>query len=193
MKSVCVFCGSSMGKDAVYLKAASDLGYLLASSNISLIYGGANVGLMGEIANIIINNGGEVIGVIPKFLQEKEIAHQHLTKLHIVDTMHERKAKMAELADGFIAMPGGLGTLEEFFEILTWAQLGIHGKPCGILNTEGYYDKLMEFLDNSVAQKFIKPEHRNMIINESNPRILLNKLKTSTPNIVDKWISIRNT
>lgn len=190
MKSICVFCGSNKGNNPLYSISAHKLGSLLASLNISLVYGGASVGLMGDIADVMIKNGGEVIGVIPKFLLEMEIAHKNLSKLHVVNTMHERKAKMEEIADGFIALPGGLGTLDEFFEILTWSQLGIHNKPCGLLNITGYFDKLIDFFDYSVSQGFIRKEHRDIIFTEDDPAVLINKMLSYTPKRVNKWLDI---
>lgn len=193
MKSLCVFCGSSKGADRDYSKSAIALGSLLASQHITLVYGGASVGLMGDIANAMIEKGGEVIGVIPQFLLEKEIAHNNLSKLHVVKTMHERKAKMSELADGFVALPGGLGTLEEFFEILTWAQLGIHVKPCGLLNIAGYFDKLIEFCDHSVSQGFLRPEHRNLLLSETDAALLIDKMSRFKPVKYEKWLDLNNT
>lgn len=177
MKRLCVFCGSGYGANPGYVNSARELAKVLADEKIGLVYGGAKVGVMGEIAKAVLNNGGEVIGVIPKGLAEKEVAFEELTDLRIVDSMHERKALMAELSDGFIALPGGLGTIEEFFEVLTWAQLGIHLKPCGLLNVEHYYTKLLQFLDHTVEQNFVEPEHRNMIIIDDNPVELIKKFR----------------
>ena len=164
MKQVCVFCGSSSGARPEYIRAARHLGRVLACRNLGLVYGGASVGIMGEIANAVLEEGGEVTGVIPRMLMEKEVAHTGVSDLRIVGSMHERKALMAELADGFIALPGGLGTFEEFFEVLTWEQLGMHQKPCGLLNVGQYYSKLVDFLDYAVFQQFIKAEHRSGVI-----------------------------
>ena len=190
MKRVCVFCGSSFGVDPAFVKAAKDLGNAIVKRNICLVYGGARVGLMGEIASTVIKAKGEVIGIIPKELVEKEVAHGNLTDLRIVESMHERKSLMAELSDGFIAMPGGFGTMEEIFEVITWAQLSFHDKPCGLLNINGYYDDLIKFLDHAVGENFIVPEHRAMIIIDDDPETLLDKFSNYKPPIFDKakWI-----
>jgi uncharacterized protein (TIGR00730 family) len=190
MKRICVFCGSSPGARAEYLHAAEQLGYTLARRNIGLVYGGARVGIMGKIAEAVLEKGGEVIGVIPKGLLEREVAFTGLADLRVVDSMHERKALMADLSDGFIALPGGLGTIEEFFEVVTWAQLGIHPKPCGLLNVEQYYNRLMDFLDHTVNEKFVELEHRAMILMDENPERLLQKFETYHPPIIDKaqWV-----
>lgn len=190
MKRVCVFCGSSFGVNPAYAKAANDLGNAIAKRNICLVYGGARVGLMGEIASTVIRAKGEVIGVIPKDLVEKEVAHGNLSDLRIVGSMHERKSLMAELSDGFIALPGGFGTIEEIFEVITWAQLSFHNKPCGFLNINGYYDHLIKFLDHSLEKNFIVPEHRAMIIIDDDPESLLDKFLNYVPPKIDKakWI-----
>ncbi len=190
MKRICVFCGSSPGARSEYLQAAIELGHALASKNIGLVYGGAKVGMMGKIAESVLERGGEVIGVIPKDLVEREVAFTDLADLRVVSSMHERKALMADLSDGFIALPGGLGTIEEFFEVVTWAQLGIHPKPCGLLNVRGYYDKLMDFLDHTVSEKFVEAEHHSMILVDENPEHLLQKFETYQPPTVDKaqWV-----
>ena len=164
MKRVCVYCGSSPGARPDYARAARDLGRTLASEGLGVVYGGSNVGLMGQLADGVLEGGGEVIGVIPRMFVNKGIDHWGLTEVRIVDSMHERKALMADLSDAFIALPGGIGTIEEFFEALTWAQLGIHGKPCGLLNVCGYYDKLLDFLDHVVAQRFLREQHRAMVL-----------------------------
>jgi uncharacterized protein (TIGR00730 family) len=177
MWRLCVFCGSSSGARPVYRLAARELGALLAGAGIGLVYGGASIGLMGEIADAALKANGEVIGVIPRSMVTKEIAHRGLPDLRIVDSMHQRKALMADLSDGFIAMPGGLGTLEEFFEVLTWAQLGMHTKACGLLNLDGFYDQLLAFLDHSVEDGFIKPVHRAKILVADNPKDLLERLR----------------
>lgn len=181
MRGICVFCGSSSGMRPGYATAARELGNLLAERKIGLVYGGGSVGLMGILADAALAAGGEVIGVIPQSLADKEVAHRGLTELRIVDTMHERKAVMAERADAFIAMPGGFGTLDEFFEILTWAQLGIHGKPCGLLNVEGYFDSLLEYLDHAVNERLLKPAHRELILVENEPDKLLARLEQFAP------------
>ena len=164
MRSVCVFCGSNPGRRPEYLAAAAGLGRTLASREVRVVYGGARVGVMGALADAVLAAGGEIIGVIPGLLVEAEVAHSGLTELHVVDSMHERKAMMAGLAEGFIALPGGLGTLEEFAEIVTWAQLGLHTKPTGLLNLLGYYDGLLRFLDHATQERFVRPEHRGMIL-----------------------------
>lgn len=159
----------------MYAEAAKQLGNALANRNLGLVYGGANIGMMGELANAVLNAGGEVIGVVPTTFIEKEIAHATLSDLRIVNSMHERKAVMAELSDAFIALPGGFGTLDEFFEMVTWTQLGLHHKPCGVLNVCGYYSKLTDFLDYAVSEGFIKPRHGSLIQIDENPEALLKK------------------
>lgn len=188
MKRVCVFTGSSPGGRPSYRSTAQALGEVLVEAGITLVYGGGRVGLMGEIADTVLDGGGEVVGVIPQSLVDKEVAHSGLTDLRVVGSMHERKAVMAELADGFIAMPGGLGTLEELFEVVTWAQLGFHRKPCGLLNVEGYFDPLISFLDSAVAERFVKPEHRSMLLVSEDPAGLLEELGDYRPPPTDKWI-----
>jgi uncharacterized protein (TIGR00730 family) len=177
MKRLCVFCGASTGRNPAYVEAARALAKTLASKGITLVYGGASVGIMGQLADAALEAGGKVIGVMPQELVNREVSHLNLSELIIVSSMHERKAKMAELSDGFIALPGGLGTLEELFEVLTWAQLRFHAKPCGLLNTNGYYDQLISFLDHSVDEKFIKPAHRELIIVGDEPSALLEALE----------------
>lgn len=179
MKTVCVYCGSSPGARPAYLEAATSLGSHLARDGKRLVYGGACVGVMGRVADAVLEAGGEVVGVIPQGLMERDLAHQGLTQLHVVATMHERKAMMAELSDAFMALPGGIGTFEELFEILTWAQLGIHQKPCGLLNVAGYYDQLLAFLDHSVREGFLAPKHRSLLQVESDPEALLMRLEES--------------
>ena len=185
---LCVFCGSSAGQDPVYLDTAHALGETLAANWIDLVYGGASVGLMGAVADAALAKGGHVIGVMPQALVDKEIAHKGLSDLRVVGSMHERKALMAELADGFIALPGGLGTFEELFEVWTWAQLGYHRKPCALLNAGGFYDKLTDFLDDVVERGFVKPIHRAMLIVESDPAALIQAIRAYEPPQVDKWI-----
>ncbi len=188
MRRVCVFCGSSTGNKAIYREAAEALGNLLAVRSIGLVYGGGNVGLMGVIADAVLAGGGEVIGVIPRALADREIAHTGVTDLRVVDSMHTRKAMMADLSDAFVAMPGGVGTFEEFFEAVTWTQLGVHRKPCGLLNTAGFYTPLAAFIDQAVTEGFIKPVHRKMIIVDDHPERLLDSLaKVDLPD-VPKWI-----
>ncbi len=188
MKSITVFCGSNSGFRLEYAEAAKDLARLFVRENIRLIYGGGNVGLMRIIADEVMLKGGEVIGIIPDSLDKKEVAHRGITELRIVDSMHERKAQMAELADGFIAMPGGIGTFEEFFEILTWSQLGFHEKPCAVLNIAGYYNGLLALCDNAVNEGFLHPAHRQLILEDSNPETLLEKMRNLKPLPIKKWI-----
>lgn len=188
MNSICVFCGSSPGKVPAYTEAARLLGHTLAERNITLVYGGGHIGLMGVVADAALEKGGEVVGVMPRSLVEREIGHTEVTKLHVVGSMHERKALMSDLSEGFIALPGGNGTLEEFFEVLTWAQLGEHGKPCGLLNVAGYYDPLLAVFDNMVAQEFLRPEHRKLVLLEEDPSALLHKFESYEPPRTIKWI-----
>ncbi len=174
-RKICVFTGSRHGASTAYADAAEQLARDLVERGFGLVYGGGNVGLMNVIADTVLELGGHVTGVIPNTLVSKEVAHRGLSELRIVNSMHERKALMAELSDGFIALPGGIGTMEEFFEVLSWAQLGIHNKPCGLLNVSGYYDPLIEFLDHAVSQDFVKPKHRALLLVESEPAILLDR------------------
>jgi hypothetical protein len=192
MKSITVFCGSSSGFRPEYAEAARELARLLVEQNIRLVYGGGRVGLMGIIADEVMKNGGAVIGIIPESLDKKEVAHRGITELRVVSSMHERKALMAEFADGFIAMPGGIGTFEEFFEILTWAQLGFHHKPCGLLNVKNYYDDLLKLCDNAVHQGFLRAEHRQLIIESSDSQLLLEKMTRFKPVALKKWIDKEN-
>lgn len=189
LKKICVYCGSSSGKNPAYAQAATRLGQAMQQRGIGLVYGGAAVGIMGTVANAVLAAGGEAIGVIPKSLALKELAHQQLTELHVVESMHERKAMMAELSDGFIALPGGWGTLEELFEMLTWAQLGFHQKPCGLLNTEGYYDGLFDFLDSAFEQEFVNELYRPMLLKASQSDALLDQFVNYTAPVVHKWVS----
>jgi len=188
MTRVCVFSGSSAGVRPEYRRAAEHLGQVLAERRIGLVYGGARVGLMGAVADAALAGGGEVIGVIPSGLVAKEIAHPGLTDLRVVASMHERKALMADLADAFVALPGGWGTLEEFFEVLTWAQLGLHRKPCGLLNVCGYFDGLLAFAAHSVAEGFVRPEHAGMVTVADAPGPLLDSLAVHRPPVVEKWL-----
>ncbi len=188
MQRVCVFCGSSKGARPVYAHTAHDMGKALVRRNLGLVYGGGCIGLMGSIADAVLEGGGEVIGIIPQGLVTREVAHHGITKLVIVHSMHERKAKMAELSDGFVAMPGGYGTFEEFCEIITWAQLGLHRKPCGILNVEGYYDPLLALFDRAVAEGFVHPTNRRLVIQETDPDRLLDLLSNYTPPNTERWI-----
>jgi len=185
---LCVFCGSSSGRDPVYMETARLLGETLARNGIELVYGGASVGLMGAVANAVLAEGGRVTGVMPQALVDKEIAHTGLSDLRVVGSMHERKALMAELSDGFIALPGGLGTFEELFEVWTWAQLGYHKKPCALLNVAGFYDRLADFLDNVVERGFVKPVHRAMLIVKDEPSALVDAIRSYKPPKVEKWI-----
>lgn len=175
MKRIAVYCGSSIGASDVYKEGAVQLGKELAKRKIALIYGGASVGLMGTIVDTVLAEGGEVIGVIPKVLLNHEVAHQQLTELYTVETMHERKAKMAELADGFIAMPGGPGTLEEFFEVFTWAQIGLHQKPLGLLNINAYYNPLAKLFDHMVEEQFMEEKYRSLTVVDEDPESLLDQ------------------
>ncbi|MBN8554692.1 MAG: TIGR00730 family Rossman fold protein [Deltaproteobacteria bacterium] len=193
MKSVCVFCGANAGKNPIYLKSAKDLGQILSQKDISLVYGGSSVGLMGAVADGVLSEKGRAFGVIPKHLEEKEIAHKNLTKLYVVDSMHERKALMFDLSEGFITLPGGLGSLEETCEILTWAQLGLHKKPVGILNVNGFYDFFLKQLDLAVQEELMKPVHREMVIVDSDPQKLLKKMSAYQPPDLDKWIGRKQT
>ncbi len=193
MKSICVYCGSAPGRLEAYSNLARDLAESLVKRNLRLIYGGASVGIMGKVADHVLQLGGQVIGVIPHALSHKEIAHQKLTELHVTRSMHERKTLMAELADGFIALPGGLGTLEEIFEIWTWAQLGLHKKPCGMLNVEGYFDSLIEFLDHATEEQFVKRPHRSILIVESSPETMLDRFAGYTPPMLQRWIGATET
>ncbi|KFC22879.1 TIGR00730 family Rossman fold protein [Chryseobacterium sp. FH1] len=189
MRRVTVFCGSSFGTDEIYKTQAILLGNKLAEENIGLVYGGANVGLMGAVADGVLEKGGEVFGVLPNFLRSKEIAHDHLTELFLVETMHERKTKMNDLCDGVIALPGGFGTLEEFFEMLTWAQLGLHKKPIAILNIDGFYDSLITFIQTTVDKGFLKQVNQDMLIVSDNIEELLDKMKNYEAPTVGKWIT----
>lgn len=193
MKRVCVFAGSSSGGRPEYRGTAAELGRLLAAQEIGLVYGGARIGLMGVVADPVLAGGGEVIGVIPKALVSKEVAHDGLSELRIVGSMHERKALIADLADAFIAIPGGWGTLEEFFEVLTWAQLGFHEKPCGLLNARGYFDGLLSFIGHSIDEGFVRPEYRAMISVADQARELLDLLAGYEPPAVEKWIDREST
>ncbi|HKH73824.1 MAG TPA: TIGR00730 family Rossman fold protein [Vicinamibacterales bacterium] len=193
MKRVCVFAGSSAGARPEYLAAAAGLGTLMAARDIELVYGGARVGLMGAIADAVLAGDGSVIGVIPRALVEKEVAHDGLTDLRIVTSMHERKALMADLSDAFIALPGGWGTLDEMFEILTWAQLGLHRKPCGLLNVLGYFDRLLSFLDYTMEQGFVRREYSSLLAVSDGPATLLDTLQSQTPPVVEKWIDLAST
>jgi uncharacterized protein (TIGR00730 family) len=188
VKRLCVFCGSSPGARPAYREVAADLGRALARGGFGLVYGGSKVGLMGVLADAVLEARGEVVGVIPQALMKKELAHTGLTELRVVASMHERKQMMADLSDGFIALPGGMGTVEEMAEVLTWAQLGMHRKPCGLLNVEGYYDRLTAFFDHATAERFVTPAHRSMLVVATTPDALLDAFQTYQAPVVDKWI-----
>ena len=188
MKSICIFCGSSVGNRPEYTEAAQEMGRLLAERGTRLIYGGGAIGLMGILADAVIDGGGEVIGVIPRMLLEKELGHRRITELRVVSSMHERKAMMAELADGFIALPGGIGTLEELCEILTWSQLGLHRKPCGILNTCNYFEGLLSLLNRAVHDGFFRPEHARLFSVAESPSKLLTELESYQPLDLPQWL-----
>jgi len=189
LRSVCVFCGSNLGARPAYEAAARALGAEIARRGLQLVYGGASVGLMGALADSALQAGGRVVGVIPTALIEREIAHGGLSERHVVRSMHERKAKMADLADGFAALPGGAGTLEEAFEVWTWGQLGLHDKPLGFLDTEAFFQPLIAFLDHQTAERFMRPEHRAMLLVEAEPAALLDRLADYRPPRVAKWIT----
>jgi uncharacterized protein (TIGR00730 family) len=193
LKRICVYCGSSPGRREAYASEARKLAESLVSRDIGLVYGGASVGIMGTVADQVMQLGGEAIGVIPDALMRKEVAHAGLTQLHVTGSMHERKTKMAELADGFIAFPGGIGTLEEIFEILTWAQLGFHDKPCGLLNAESYFDPLIRFLDHAVEEQFVRPLHRDMLIVESDPASMLDRFTRYQAPALTRWVEEEQT
>jgi uncharacterized protein (TIGR00730 family) len=193
IRSVCVFCGSSAGNDSRFAQAASEFGALLAREGTTLVYGGGHVGLMGILADAVLANGGKVVGVIPRALWDREVGHRNLTELHVVETMHERKAMMASLADAFVALPGGLGTLEEIFEVWTWAQLGIHDKPVGFLDVDGFYAPLLAFLDHGVDAGFVRAPHRAMAIVDADGASLLQRMGEYQPPKVAKWISAQAT
>ena len=188
LKALCVYCGSSPGLGKEYRQSAEAFGRLLASEGITLVYGGGKVGLMGALADGALRADGKVVGVIPQHLVAREVAHQGLTTLHCVGSMHERKLKMAELADAFVALPGGVGTLEEIFEVFTWAQLGVHAKPCAFLDLEQYYTRLFQFLDYMAGQRFIKKEHLVSLIRAEDPLELLRRLREYIPLRVEKWM-----
>ena len=193
MKMICVYCGSNPGRLPDYRQSARLLGYEMAARGLGLVYGGASVGVMGAVADAMLERGGQVIGVIPTSLATRELAHQGLDELIVVGSMHERKAKMAELSDGFIALPGGWGTIEEIFEMLTWAQLGFHEKPCGLLNVASYYDHLFAFLEYAIEQRFVKEEYRPMIMMDRAPAALLDLFERYRAPKVRKWIGPEET
>jgi uncharacterized protein (TIGR00730 family) len=189
LKRICVYCGSSVGARPSYQQAAQRLGAMMAERGIGLVFGGGGIGLMGVIADAVLARGGEAIGVIPESLVRREIGHRGVTKLHVVETMHQRKALMADLSDAFIALPGGYGTLEEICETITWSQLGIQQKPCGLLNIENYWNGMLEFLDHAVREQFVRPENRNLVLVASTPEEMLNKLVDwAPPAHIEKWL-----
>ena len=190
IESLCLFCGSSPGRDERYLAAARELGRLLAGEGIRMVFGGGRVGLMGAAADAALAAGGSVIGVIPRMLWDREVGHSGLTELHVVETMHERKARMVELSDAFIALPGGIGTLDELFETWTWGQLGIHRKPFGLLNVAGYFDSLLAFLDHVSEERFLPTQHRAMLVTDERPGPLLDRLRDFRPPTVEKWVDL---
>jgi uncharacterized protein (TIGR00730 family) len=189
VKSVCVFCGSSSGANPVYHALATALGREIASRGLSLIYGGGHVGLMGAVADAALDAGGDVIGFMPQSLVDREIAHKRLTAIHVTSSMHERKAEMERHADGFIALPGGFGTLDEFCEIVTWGFLGIHRKPIGILDANGFFAQLLGFFDHAMSEGFIRPDQRALILEEQEPTVLLDRMETWIPTLAPKWTS----
>jgi len=193
MKKICVYCGSSPGKSPEYIEAARILGRELVNRDITLVYGGASVGIMGEIADTVLSAGGEVIGIMPQALADKEISHNGLTDLRVVGSMHERKAMMEDISDGFMALPGGMGTIEELFEVLTWSQLGYHRKPCALLNIKGYYDTITQFLNHAVEEQFVKSIHREMVLIGDNSNRLLDLMAAYKSPRVDKWIERNET
>jgi len=180
LRRLCVFCGSSMGKRDAFQEAARELGSLLAAGSIELIYGGGNCGLMGVLADEVLKNGGRVTGVIPEGLMGKELAHLQLTKLHVVTDMHERKALMSSLADGFVALPGGFGTFEELFEVITWGQLGLQQKPIGLVNVEGFFDPVLELMDHAIREGFVRPEQRHLLVSSPSPKEVLQMIRVDT-------------
>lgn len=191
MKRICVFCGSNLGRRSSYERAAAALGHLLAERGIELVYGGGNIGLMGAVADAALQKNGRVTGVIPRTLLDRELGHQGIQDLRVVGSMHERKALMADLSDGFIALPGGLGTLEEFCEVLTWSQLGLQEKPCGLLNVENYYQPLLSLFDHAVEEGFIMPENRKLVLAHDEPATLLKSLLAFKPATHGSWIDRR--
>jgi uncharacterized protein (TIGR00730 family) len=194
VERICVFCGASPGARPAYREAAEELAQLMTEDGIGVVYGGGGVGLMGALADAVLAAGGEVTGVIPRALVDREIAHRDVADMRVVGSMHERKALMAELSDAFVALPGGLGTLEELFEIYTWAQLGLHEKPCALLNVDGYYDGIADFLTHAVEERFLRQETRDLLMVETDPAALLERLRTFEPRaVVPKWIDREET
>ncbi|MDU0372517.1 TIGR00730 family Rossman fold protein [Hymenobacter endophyticus] len=193
MKSVAVYCGSSAGTNPLYTEMAQEMGRVLAEQSMTLVYGGGRVGLMGAVADSVLAHGGQVIGVIPDFLVAKEVEHRGVTELHIVKSMHERKLLMADLADGFVAMPGGFGTLEELFEVLTWGQLGLHKKPVALLNVAGFYDHLLRALDHMADEGLLRRENRHQLLSNPDPSNLLTEMLAYQPIALEKWLTPRTT
>jgi len=193
LSALCVFCGSNSGADSLYAENARQMGQILAQRGVTVVYGGGRVGLMGALADAVLNSGGKVIGVIPEALKRREVAHPGLTELHVVQTMHERKQLMADLSDGFMAMPGGFGTFEEFCEVLTWSQLGLHTKPCGLLNVKSYYAGLLTLFDHAVAERLLDPRNRAMVIAEADPKALLDAMSRYRAPAVEKWLTPETT
>ena len=189
LERICIFCGSSPGADPVYRDAARAVGRLFAARGITLVFGGGGVGMMGAVAEAVLAAGGKAIGIIPEGLKRKELAYDGLTELIVTTTMHERKQRMADLADGFIALPGGFGTFEEFCEILTWAQLGLHEKPCGLLSVKGYYTPLLSLFDHALAEGFLKPQYRQLVLTEDDPQRLLEAMGSYRPPALEKWLT----
>jgi uncharacterized protein (TIGR00730 family) len=189
LRRVCVFCGSNAGRRPEYADAAREMGRVLVERGLGLVYGGGKVGLMGIVADTVLAGGGEAVGVIPEALMAREVGHAGLTEIHVVGTMHARKAMMADLADGFVALPGGFGTFEEFCEVLTWSQLGFHPKPCGLLNVAGYYDPLLALFDHVAAEGFVPAPHRALVIEETDPARLLDRFAAFRPPSTSKWIT----
>jgi uncharacterized protein (TIGR00730 family) len=188
LSAVCVYCASSPGVDPAFHAAAASFGRALAERQLGLVYGGGHVGLMGVLADAVLSAGGSVHGVMTRSLVQKEVAHQGLTAMTVVETMHERKAAMADLADGFVMLPGGFGTLDEFFEVVTWTQLGIHAKSCGILNVSGFFDSLLAFVERAARERLVRSEHRDMLIVETDPTAILDRLGAAAPVTIDKWL-----
>ena len=193
MKRICVFCGSSAGEDPRYLDGADRFGQILAREGIELVYGGSRVGMMGRLAAATLQAGGRVVGIIPGAVMNRELAHQELTELRVVKSLHERKSEMAELSDAFVALPGGLGTIEAFFELLTWAQLGLHQKPCAVLNVAGYFRPLVRFLDHMTQEGFMARPHRDMVIIEEDPEALIRRMAEYRPPATPRWIDTGQT
>lgn len=192
IKSICVYCGANFNGDENLKSAVEELASLMAKQNIKLVFGGGSVGVMGLIADAILKNGGEAIGVIPQFLMDKEVGHKGLTQMIVTENMHQRKQKMADIADAFLILPGGFGTLEEFFEVLTWLQLGLHQKAIGVLNVNGFYDFLFKQMDVMVEQKFLKPINRDLVINESSPLKIIEAMNSFSAKPDDVWFKDRN-